>query len=365
MMSKFSGLDANEIETALYQEISGKLHQKYGDSPDELIIKRVAEEWAVMERTDVIADVAALYEFAVWLKENRYPYWMRSCSGSSFILYLLGITTGNPLPPHYCCPKCKSVHWQTSHADGFDLPQDATCPNDHTPLISDGHDIPWQTLFGYGGFDPIFDMDLPSDLYEKVQAEWASHWMQSIKPDNAPNNPYEGKRRCIKISNLSLMFHLENEEISHTFYDHEYTSADREYMLLEWNLLVNDEADFEIDLPEPDSVADLVSLFGLTHSTGAWDEVTAYMIDKMGYSPADMIAHRDDVYKYLIDHGFLEKDAWRGMNRVRKGLDFPVITGEMLQARDKWVLARCEKIEYLFPKAHAIEYMLFMLKSLF
>ena len=136
-------------------------------------------------------------------------------------------------------------------------------------------------------------------------------------------------------------------------------------MLLEWNLLVNDETDFTKDIPEPDRVADLISLFGLSYSAGAWDEATACMIEKMGYSPADMIAYRDDVYNYLIDHGFLEKDAWRGMDCVRKGLNFPVVTNEMRQARDKRVLSRCEKIEYLFPKSHAVEYMFFTLKSLF
>lgn len=361
----FSDLSALEVEDKLRQIIDTALVQKYGKKPDELIVKRITEEWTAMERTNVIHDVAALYELAVWLKQNRYPYWMRSCSGSSFILYLLGITTGNPLPPHYYCPKCKSVQWQTLYTDGFDLPQDTICTNDDTPLMSDGHNIPWQTLFGYGDFDPIFDMDLPSDLYESVQIDWASHWMKNINSNDVPINPYEGKRNCIKLSNLSLMFHLDSEEISNTFYNHEYTSADREYMLLEWNLLINDEADFANDIPEPDSIADLISLFGLSYSAGAWDEATACMVDEMGYSPADMIAYRDDVYRYLLDHSFLEKDAWQGMNRVRKGLDFPVITDEMRQARDKWVLSRCERIGYLFPKAHAVEYMFFTLKSLF
>jgi len=269
------------------------------------------------------------------------------------------------LPPHFYCPSCKSVQWQPLYADGFDLPQDVTCANDDTHLISDGHDIAWQTLFGFGDFSPVFDIDLPSDLYEIIQTEWNSHWLKAIDPSNVPTNPYEGMRQCIKISKLSLMFHLERNEISHTFYNHEYTATDREYMLLEWNLLVNDETNFTNDLPEPCSIADLISLFGLSSSTGAWDEVTAYMIDEMGYSPSDMIAHRDDVYNYLLDHGFLEKDAWRGMDCVRKGLNFPVVTNEMRQARDKWVLSRCEKIEYLFPKSHAVEYMFFTLKSLF
>lgn len=360
----FNGLTALEVEGRLRQIVDIALAQKYGVNPDELIVKRIAEEWTAMERTDAIHDVAAMYELAVWLKKYRHPYWLRGGAGSSFILYLLGITTGNPLPAHYYCPSCKSVQWQPIYADGFDLPQDVTCKNDDVPLTSDGHDISWQMFFGFDEFTPTFDVELSCELYESVREQWASHWLKTIDPSNVPTNPYEGERQCIKISKLSLMFHLNPDEISHTFYNHEYTAADREYMLLEWNLLINDEAEYVNDIPEPDRVADLIPLFSLSYSAGAWDDATACMIEEMGYSPADMIAYRDDVYRYLIDHGFLEKDAWKGMNRVRKGLCFPVITDEMRQARDKWVLSRCERIGYLSPKSHAVEYMFFTLKSL-
>ena len=360
----FSGLSALEVNDKLQQIINTALIQKYGEKPNESIVKRITEEWAAMERANIIHDVAAIYELAAWLKKNGHPYWLRGYAGSIFILYLLGITTGNPLPSHYYCPICKSVQWQPLCADGFDLPQDATCANDDALLISDGHNIAWQMCFGFDDFTPVFDMDLPSDLYGSFWDTCASHWLKTIDPSNVPTNPYEGKRQCIKISKLSLMFHLERDEISHTFYNHEYTASDREYMLLEWNLLVNDETDFTNDIPEPDRVADLIPLFGLSYSAGAWDEATACMIEEMGYSPADMIAYRDDVYRYLIDHGFGEKDAWKGMSRVRKGLDFPVITDEMRQARDKWVLSRCKRIEYLSSKSHAVEYMFFTLKSL-
>lgn len=360
----FSGLSALEIEGNLRQILDAALAEKYGANPDDLILKRIAEEWAAMERTNAICDVAALYELTKWLKKNRHPYWLRGCAGSSFILYLLGITSGNPLSAHYYCPHCKAVQWQPLYADGFDLPQDAVCPKDKTSFLPDGHDIAWQILLGFGDFSPTFDIDLPSDLYEGVRDKWTSHWLKTIDPSNVPANPYEGKRQCIKISKLSLMFHLDRSEISHLFYNHEYTAADREYMLLKWKLLIGSEAYFTTDSLAPDRVADLISLFGLGHSAGAWDELTACMLEEMGYSPADMIAYRDDVYRYLIDHGFLEKDAWTGMNRVRMGRDLPVITDEMRRARDKWVLSRCERIGYLFPKSHAVEYMLFMLKSL-
>lgn len=109
----FNDLSALEIECKLRQIIENALYQKYGDKPDELIKKRIIDEWAAMERSDTVLDVAALYELVIWLKKNNHPYWMRGCAGSSLILYLLEITFGNPLPPHYHCPVCHSVQWET------------------------------------------------------------------------------------------------------------------------------------------------------------------------------------------------------------------------------------------------------------
>ena len=86
----FSGLAAFEVECKLQQIIENALYQKYGDKPDELIKKRILDEWAAMERSDTVLDVAALYELVIWLKKNHHPYWMRGCAGSNFLLYLRG-----------------------------------------------------------------------------------------------------------------------------------------------------------------------------------------------------------------------------------------------------------------------------------
>ena len=109
--------------------------------------------------------------------------------------------------------------------------------------------------------------------------------------------------------------------------------------------------------------ADLISFSGIIHATRAWDDEAVFMNRYLDYAPSELIAFRDDIFHYRIVHGFLEKDAWRGMNYVRKGLDLPVITEEMKHSRDKWVLDRCKRIEYLFPKAHAVEYIMFRLKA--
>ena len=52
------------------------------------------------------------------------------------------------------------------------------------------------------------------------------------------------------------------------------------------------------------------------------------------------------------------------MECVRKGRGLLAVTNEMLAAKDHWVINRCEKVRYLCPKAHAVEFVLFKIKLL-
>ena len=357
----FAEFSKEEIEIELHRILDEAVSEKYGNTPSEVISKRIKEEWNAIKRSGLILDVAAMYEIAQWLKKYRYPYWMRGCAGSSFILYMLGITSGNPLPPHLYCPDCKSVEFFSYYCDGFDIitEEDGTCGK----RIADGHNIPWQTLWGYGDHKAVLDVDLPKELYKDFQGLLANHWITKIGSENVPNNPHDGIVDCLKFSNISLMFVLNTSEISNSFYDKEFTAKDSIYMAENWQPLVRYEEDCELDIPQPNYFCDLVAMAGLLHAVGAWDEETEFMVLQLGYSLHDMIAFREDVFYYLRDHGFVEEDAWWGMNCVRKGLELPIITAEMARARDLWVLGRCHLIKYLFPKAHAIEYIFFKLKA--
>lgn len=64
---------------------------------------------------------------------------------------------------------------------------------------------------------------------------------------------------------------------------------------------------------------------------------------------------REDIFHYLKKHGFVDKDAFRGMNWVRKGRGLPVITEEMRTAGDSWIIERCENVQSLPSKADMLE----------
>lgn len=355
---------SEEIASLLIGDIRSALSAKYGTNPDSRISERVHQELIAMEQSETILDVAALYELSIWLKENNIPYWMRGCAGSSFILYLLGVTCGNPLPPHYHCPRCQKIHWVTGCLDGFDLPQGKLCEKDGTPLITDGHNIPWQSLWGYGDYCPSFDIVLPDYLCDGLTEAFDHHWLHRHKVFSENKASINTPKSIRQFFNLWFSFSMDCSAVHKSFYDKQINADVVKSALISWQTLANYNESYEDEyMCPPYSFADLISLLGILHSTGTWDEATVFMTELLGYSLSDMIAHREDIYQYLLSHGFLEKDAWRGMKHVQNGLELPVVTAEMKISHDKWILDRCERIKYLFPKAHTTEYIMFQLRA--
>ena len=110
----------------------------------------------------------------------------------------------------------------------------------------------------------------------------------------------------------------------------------------------------------PDKFDFLVRISGYTHGTDVWLGNAKDLIVSGTARVDQTIGCRDDIMIYLISCGLPEKRAFKIMESVRKGKGLPDgAEQEMVDAGvPAWYIESCKKIKYLFPKAHAVAYVM-------
>lgn len=110
---------------------------------------------------------------------------------------------------------------------------------------------------------------------------------------------------------------------------------------------------------QPQSFADLIRISGLSHGTDVWLGNAKELI-KSGMELNQIIGCRDDIMNYLISHGIESKLAFNIMEDVRKGKQIKPDYIPTLKENNipDWYIESCNKIKYMFPKAHATAYVM-------
>ncbi len=104
----------------------------------------------------------------------------------------------------------------------------------------------------------------------------------------------------------------------------------------------------------------LVRLSGFSHGTDVWLGNAKDLITSGTATVDGTIGCRDDIMVYLISCGLPEKDAFNIMEKVRKGKGLTPEAEQQMRSAGvpEWYIGSCKKIQYLFPKAHAVAYVM-------
>ena len=116
---------------------------------------------------------------------------------------------------------------------------------------------------------------------------------------------------------------------------------------------------------KPTTFDELIRLSGLSHGTDVWLGNAQSLIEQGIVTLQEAICCRDDIMIYLMKKGLPPDKAFKIMESVRKG---KVAKGKEAKWKDEyiplmkehdvpdWYIKSCEKIKYMFPKAHAAAY---------
>ena len=463
-----------------------KAHAWYGDK-----LPQIVEDRLKMELDAIIGHgFSVLYFIAHKLVKHSldrgYLVGSRGSVGSSFVATMLDITEVNALKPHYRCPQCRhSEFFVNNEVDsGFDLPP-KDCPECGTPMVRDGHDIPFAVFLGFHG-DKVPDIDLnfsgghdpddpsphplsdqevahkyteelfgrdnvcragtiatvanktavgyikkyyeennrhahPAKIAELVEGlagikrttgqhpggimvvprNMDIHYITPMNhPADKPDEPtitthYDYHSINDRLVKLDILGHddpmvlkmLEKymqEEVDPAFDPKCIPVGDEETMRIFQNTtslgVKPDDIGSEVGtygIPEcgtsfvrqmihdvqPKKFSEVVRVSGYSHGTDVWLNNAQDLI-KEGKPVAETISTRDDIMTHLISKGVEPSLAFKTMEYVRKGKAAKNgLEPKMLEAMKAvkipdWYIKSCEKVQYLFPKAHAVAYVL-------
>ena len=412
------------MKTGAYEKLLERCRETavsmYGNTLPKEVNERLNMEMDVIVKNGW----ADNYLIAICLSDKShsmgYQVSLRGTAGASFVSFLCGISSVNPLLPHYACPQCHHFEMSEGSGDfrvtGLDLPAKA-CPHCGTMMRREGSNIGPEIVMGINMIrEPEFALNVAprirKELVHELKTQYSEYYLLragiSRKDENRcirlgahPGGVYivpqdmdistitplrecdrddefqlpitvrdyndlHGILKKIDILTLPELDMLHDLEEKTGYRQVDINLSDKkiiEFVCQEGvnTLLGNAELIGEmkkaIQCSLPKCFSDIARLLGLLHGVGTWRNNAERMIEE-GIALHDLICFRDDVYQYLMNRGIEKSYAWNIMRSVMfgKGISTDNVKTMLEAGASEWYIESCRKIRYLYPKSQMVEY---------
>lgn len=342
MLDKYEDLNLS-AKDYLIDELDKIYYEKYNE---EAILKRCHNEINLFDEKGYLFIIEILHKFK---KENKNIYYhFRGMINNSLLLYVLGLSKVNPL--EYNLP--------------YELITDRTINVD---LV---------------GIDVVSLVDFISkNYYDKLRIVAGSYEKCEIEERNQLEENhylfiptlYEEKKDITFRLNINNIFetvenygNFTNDYISVRFgekyYLFDYDKVDIENVL---------NIDFEKDIAsilKPKTISDYIKVKSVGHGTSVWRNNQEYLVKEEKININNLIATREDILEYLLDHSIDKEMALEILNYIyrNKWNNYPNLWDKYVKIMKEH---NCEdifidifsKIEFIFGRGQAVSECLFVL----